>query len=406
MVPHGVLVPREIRREFWELVRGGLTPALAAVELGVSKDAGNKWFRDAGGVMPSPRVLEQPCRRAFTLEERETIAVRVAAGVAVRVIARELDRHPGVISKEINRHRNARGEYRAVGAQQQAERAARRPKPARLAQPGRLRNIVTAGLRLRWSPQQISNVLRVRFPDDPTMQVCPETIYQALYVQSRGALRRDLAARLRTGRPIRKTRRPTDREERRGRLPNTVSISQRPPEVADRAVPGHWEGDLIMGANNGSAIGTLVERSTRFTMLIHLPGRHTADALYESLVPTVMTLPSQLRRSLTWDNGKEMAKHLDINMATQMDLYFADPGAPWQRGSNENTNGLLRQYFPKSISLRQFDTEHLNDVAAQLNGRPRKTLNWRSPAQAMAELLSHPNEPVLPTPLEPAPPGR
>jgi transposase, IS30 family len=251
-----------------------------------------------------------------------------------------------------------------------------------------LRDFVVAGLEEAWSPEQISNVLRVEFPDDPAMRACPETIYQALYVQSRGALRRDLAARLRSGRATRKLRRPTTHEERRGRLVNTISISQRPAEVADRAVPGHWEGDLIMGRENGSAIGTLVERSTRFVLLVHLPGRHTAEELYKSLVPTIQTLPVELRRSLTWDNGKEMARHAEIALATDMAIYFADPGAPWQRGTNENTNGLLRQYFPKGISLRQFSPEHLREVAAQLNGRPRKTLGWKTPAQAMNQLLS------------------
>jgi IS30 family transposase len=335
-------------------------------------------------------------RRQFTLAERETIGLLLAAKVGVGAIAQELDRHPGVISKEIKRNSTQAGQYRPLGAQQRAERRAKRPKPAKLAQNGALRDFVIDALKQHWSPEQISSVLRVQFPDDPDMQVCAETIYQALYVQSRGALRRDLAARLRTGRAIRRPQRSADREERRGRLVDTISISQRPAEAADRAVPGHWEGDLIMGRENGSAIGTLVERTTRFVLLVHLPGRHTADELYKSLVPTITTLPDQLRRSLTWDNGKEMAKHAEIAMDTKMPVFFADPGAPWQRGTNENTNGLLRQYFPKGISLRQFDADHLRAVAAELNGRPRETLNWKSPAHAMNELLSHPFEPVLP----------
>ena len=388
-MPHGVLVSREVRREFWGLVRGGLTPAQAAVELGVSKAAGNKWFRDAGGVLPpADACVEDPSRRTITLAERESIGLLRAAGMGVRAIARELGRQPGVISKEIARNTNRAGAYRPLAAQSRAERLARRAKPAKLAQPGPLRDFVVAGLEEGWSPEQISNVLRVEFPDDPAMRACPETIYQALYVQARGALRRDLAAKLRSGRATRKLRRPTTHEERRGRLVDTISISQRPAEVADRAVPGHWEGDLIMGRENGSAIGTLVERSTRFVLLVHLPGRHTAEELYKSLVPTIQTLPVELRRSLTWDNGKEMARHADISLATDMAIYFADPGAPWQRGTNENTNGLLRQYFPKGISLRQFSPEHLREVAAQLNGRPRKTLGWKSPAHAMNQLLS------------------
>jgi transposase, IS30 family len=389
VVPHGVLVPREVRGEFWGLVRGGLTPAQAAVELGVSKAAGNKWFRDAGGVLP--RVDACPAdasRRTITLAERESIGLLRAAGMGVRAIARELGRQPGVISKEIARNLNRAGEYRPLHAQSRAEQRSRRAKPAKLAQLGPLRDFVVAGLKEAWSPEQISNVLRVEFPDDPAMRACPETIYQALYVQSRGALRRDLAAKLRSGRATRKLRRPATHEERRGRLANTISISQRPAEAADRAVPGHWEGDLIMGRENGSAIGTLVERSTRFVLLVHLPGRHTAEELYKSLVPTIQTLPVELRRSLTWDNGKEMARHAEISLATDMAIYFADPGAPWQRGTNENTNGLLRQYFPKGISLRQFGPEDLREVAAQLNGRPRKTLGWKSPAHAMNQLLS------------------
>jgi transposase, IS30 family len=388
-VPHGVLVPREVRREFWGLVRGGLTPAQAAVELGVSKAAGNKWFRDAGGVLPRVDACpEDPSRRTITLAERESIGLLRAAGMGVRAIARELGRQPGVISKELARNTNRAGAYRPLAAQSRAEQRARRAKPAKLARPGPLRDFVVAGLKEAWSPVQISNVLRMEFPDDPAMRVCPETIYQALYVQSRGALRRDLAAKLRSGRATRKPRRPTTHEERRGRLAGTISISERPAEVADRAVPGHWEGDLIMGRKNGSAIGTLVERSTRFVLLVHLPGRHTAEELYKSLVPTIQTLPVELRRSLTWDNGKEMARHAEISLATDMAIYFADPGAPWQRGTNENTNGLLRQYFPKGISLRQFGPEHLREVAAQLNGRPRKTLGWKSPANAMNQLLS------------------
>jgi transposase, IS30 family len=388
-VPHGVLVPREVRREFWGLVRGGLTPAQAAVELGVSKAAGNKWFRDAGGVLPRVDACpEDPSRRTITLAERESIGLLRAAGMGVRAIARELGRQPGVISKELARNTNRAGAYRPLAAQSRAEQRARRAKPAKLARPGPLRDFVVAGLKEAWSPVQISNVLRMEFPDDPAMRVCPETIYQALYVQSRGALRRDLAAKLRSGRATRKPRRPTTHEERRGRLAGTISISERPAEVADRAVPGHWEGDLIMGRENGSAIGTLVERSTRFVLLVHLPGRHTAEELYKSLVPTIQTLPVELRRSLTWDNGKEMARHAEIALATDMAIYFADPGAPWQRGTNENTNGLLRQYFPKGISLRQFSPEHLREVAAQLNGRPRKTLGWKTPAQAMNQLLS------------------
>jgi transposase, IS30 family len=389
VVPHGVLVPREVRGEFWGLVRGGLTPAQAAVELGVSKAAGNKWFRDAGGVLPRVDACPaDPSRRTITLAERESIGLLRAAGMGVRAIARELGRQPGVISKEIARNLNRAGDYRPLHAQSRAEQRSRRAKPAKLAQLGPLRDFVVAGLKEAWSPEQISNVLRVEFPDDPAMRACPETIYQALYVQSRGALRRDLAAKLRSGRATRKLRRPATHEERRGRLANTISISQRPAEAADRAVPGHWEGDLILGANNRSAIGTLVERSTRFCMLLHLPGPSDAIAVRDQIVATIGTLPAFLRRSLTWDQGLEMRRHAEITVAADLPVYFCDPQAPWQRGSNENTNGLLRQYFPKGSDLSLHSPEHLTRVAAELNGRPRKTLGWDTPAEAMAALLS------------------
>ncbi len=237
----------------------------------------------------------------------------------------------------------------------------------------------------QWSPQQISQALRVEFPDDPTMRCCHETIYRSIYIQGRGELRRELAAHLRTRREQRK---PQNRPERRkGRLVDTIHISQRPAEAADRAVPGHWEGDLIIGKNAGSAIGTLVERSTRFVMLIHLPKRRTAEDFAEALIPVLRTLPDQLRRSLTWDQGKEMALHKQIAFEADIPLYFCDPSSPWQRGTNENTNGLLRQYFPKGVSLRQFTPADLDEVARKLNSRPRQTLGWATPAQRLEELL-------------------
>ena len=233
-------------------------------------------------------------------------------------------------------------------------------------------------------------------PDDEQMRVCAETIYQSLFIQARGSLKRELTVHLRTQRQRRVPRARSRAEERRGKLAETISISQRPPEVADRAVPGHWEGDLIMGRENCSAIGTLVERTTRFVMLIHLPGRrHTAQVFHDAIIPTINTLPEQLRRSLTWDNGKEMAMHKKITTATGLQIYFADPQSPWQRGSNENTNGLLRQYFPKGTSLRQFGPDHLAAVAAQLNGRPRKTLDWRTPAEVLNAILGEPFEPPV-----------
>jgi IS30 family transposase len=339
-------------------------------------------------VKPTLMVAGPRVRHPLTLEDRETIALMRAGGAGVRTIARELERDPGVISRELGRNSAKSGIYRPLGAQRAAEARARRPKTAKLAEPGPLRDFVIAKLGEDWSPRQIANVLAVEHRDQPEQRVCAETIYQSIYVQSRGALRRDLAAHLRRGRAQRK---PQNRpEERRGKLVGTISISQRPAEAADRAVPGHWEGDLIMGRENGSAIGTLVERATRFVMLIHLPGRHGAQEFHDAIVPMLNTLPLELKRSLTWDNGKEMAMHHQITIATDMAVYFADPRSPWQRGSNENTNGLLRQYFPKGVSLRQYTPADLAEAARRLNSRPRETLGWRTPAQALNELLSEP----------------
>jgi IS30 family transposase len=324
----------------------------------------------------------------LTLTDRETIGLMWSAGAGVRAIGRAIGRDPGVVSRELARNSTKSGLYRPVGAQRAAEARARRPKTAKLSRPGRLRDFVIASLREDWSPRQVASVLAVAHPDDPEQRVSAETIYQSIYVQSRGALNRELAAHLRRGRT---QRRPQHRpEERRGKLVDTISISQRPAEAADRAVPGHWEGDLIMGRENGSAIGTLVERSTRFVLLIHLPGRHTAQAFHDAIVPTLNSLPEALKRSLTWDNGKEMAMHRQITMATGMTVYFADPRSPWQRGSNENTNGLLRQYFPKGVSLRRYGPADLAEAARRLNSRPRETLGWRTPAEALNELLSEP----------------
>jgi len=245
---------------------------------------------------------------------------------------------------------------------------------------------VQARLSERWSPEQIAVMLTAEFPDDGEMRVSHETIYQSIYVQGRGALRRELAVSLRTGRALRKPRRRAD--ERRGRIPGMVLISERPAEVADRAVPGHWEGDLIMGARNASAIGTLVERSTRFVMLLHMPQGRDPAAVADAMTEAMSALPGSLRRSLTWDQGKEMAFHARIAAAADLEIYFCDPHSPWQRGSNENTSGLLRQYFPKGSDLSVHDREELDRVAAQLNSRPRKTLGWKTPAQALEEVLA------------------
>ena len=287
------------------------------------------------------------------------------------------------------RNRTARGRYWAVAAQATAEERARRPKVAKLAADRVLARQVQDWLgEQQWSPRQISARLAIEFPDQPEMRVSHETIYQSIYVQGRGALRRELASCLRTGRALRKPRRAAGQHPGQGKLKNMVMISQRPPEVADRAVPGHWEGDLILGKGGASAIGTLVERSTRFCLLVHLPGRRDAATVATAMITTMSELPAHLRRSLTWDQGSEMGRHPEIALATGLDIYFCDPHSPWQRGSNENTNGLLRQYFPKGTDLSAHGSGHLQAVAAELNSRPRKTLGWKTPAQALDGFLA------------------
>jgi transposase, IS30 family len=293
------------------------------------------------------------------------------------------------------RHRRGRTisvpwSYRPSYAQRRAEFMARRPKRAKLATHLELRELVQTKLKENLSPRQISVELHQLFPDKPEMWVSHEAIYQSIYVQGRGALRRELAVHLRTGRALRKPSRKAN--ERRSRIPDMVNISQRPAEVEDRAIPGHWEGDLLMGKNGRSAIGTLVERTTRFVMLLHLPNGHRPIEVEKAIVGATQKLPGFIWKSLTWDQGQEMRNHLRVKMATGLQVYFCDPASPWQRGSNENTNGLLRQYFPKSTDLSQHDADHLDFVAAQMNRRPRETLGWIRPAEALGRLLSQPSE--------------
>jgi IS30 family transposase len=323
--------------------------------------------------------------RYLSLVEREEISRGVIAGHSARRMASELGRSASTISREINRNGGREG-YRAVAADRAARQRARRPKIAKLAGDAVLRDVVQAGLVDRWSPRQIAARLAREFPDRPEMRVSHETIYQSIYVQGRGALRRELAACLRTGRALRKPQRQA--HTRPPRIPDIVEISERPAEATDRAVPGHWEGDLIMGRGNTSRIGTLVERSTRFCMLLHLPDGHEATRVRDAIITAIQSMPEQLRRSLTWDRGTEMARHTEITLATDMAIYFADPHSPWQRGSNENTNGLLRQYFPKGTNLSVHSAAHLAAVAAQLNGRPRQTLGWLTPAESLTRVLS------------------
>jgi IS30 family transposase len=401
--------PREIKREFWLSVRSGESVSDAAAGLGVHPKSGALWVRETGGVTPD-FVTHPPQGRFLSIDERERILVGVDRGDSIRQIARDIGRHPSSVQRELRRNMGQRyrpkladGTVKATGAgngwrsyrphvaQRNAESNASRPKVRRLARNDALRMEVQKRLTKKHSPEQISNRLREDFPNDPEMRVSHEAIYQSIYVQGRGALKRDLAACLRTGRALRKPqRRP---EQRRARVLGMVNISERPAEAEDRAVPGHWEGDLITGENNASAIGTLVERSTGYLMLLHLPERHGALEVQEAMIPKISQLPDSLRRSLTWDQGIEMANHVKIAKEADIEIYFCDPHSPWQRGSNENTNGLLRQYFPKSTDLSGYHPDYLDFVADQLNTRPRKRLGWKTPAEALAKLLNEPIDP-------------
>jgi len=430
---------REDRRRFWALIAAGQSSEDAAVGAGVSPPVGFRWFREAGGMPPSTlgRSSEPPSGRYLSFANREEIALWRVQGHGIREIARRLGRSASTVSRELRRNAATRSgglEYRASTAQWHAERAARRPKPAKLVTNPALRRYVQDRLAgsvvapggaavagpavawkgrrhgprqhrrwaCAWSPQQISQRLRLDFPGDETMRISHEAIYQSLYVQGRGALRRELTACLRTGRALRV---PRARSRGRGKshVAPEIMISQRPAEVADRAVPGHWEGDLILGLGS-SAIGTLVERTTRFTMLLHLPrmpghgdgirvkngpalAGHGAEAVRDAIACTITTLPMQMRRSLTWDQGAELSQHAQLRFDTGVQVYFCDPHSPWQRGTNENTNGLLRQYFPKGTDLSAHSADDLAAVAAALNTRPRKALGWRTPAEALDEVL-------------------
>ena len=407
------------RQDFRALREAGLTRREAARELGIHLTTADEWdsgirrtkngriYPDGrridytsgvttltsptqipGRVMlPRLAALEKPLDPRFlSLQERERIADLRNKGVGVREMARELGRPASTISRELARNSLDDGKYYPYAAQRAATARRPRPKDSKLVTHTRLRKYVKKKLLRRWSPEQISNKLIKRFPHDPEMRVSPETIYQALYFQARGGLKREVQAALRTGRTRRKPHK--DPQQRQSRFADPmVMISDRPPEVEDRAVPGHWEGDLITGANNQSAIGTLVERTTRYVMLVHLPGDHAAETVRDGLIATMSTLPEHLRGSLTWDQGSEMASHKTFTIATDMQVYFCDPGSPWQRGSNENTNGLLRQYFPKGTDLSVYGPADLEHVAQELNGRPRKTLDWDTPAERLRDLL-------------------
>jgi len=375
-----------LRRRFWLLIAEGLPTEEAADRVGVSRSCGWNWFHHSGGM--SPVSLTEPSGRYLSLDEREEIALGRARKESVRCIAGRLERSPSTISRELRRNRPAPGgEYRATLAQSKAEQRARRPKTSKLAGNARLQAQVQQMLEQRMSPEQISGRLPRLFPDDEDMRISTEVIYASLYVQGRGALRRELTKCLRTGRAMRRPRRRVDRRTQRPRIPDKVMIADRPAEVEDRAVPGDWEGDLITGTENKSAIGTLVERKTRFTLLLHLPNGHGADAVQTAIVAAMADLPAQLRRSLTWDQGIELANHAQISIATDLAIYFCDPHSPWQRGTNENTNGLLRQYFPKGTDLNRYTAADVAAVQDEFNARPRKVLGFYTPAEALARTL-------------------
>ncbi|WP_103535834.1 IS30 family transposase [Streptomyces sp. SM11] len=427
---------RHIEAEFWDEISKGLLAEEAAGVIGVAPAVATRWYRQCGGMRPFDPLPHSG--RYLSFSEREEIALLNAQEKGVREIAREVARDPGTISRELRRNaatRSGKREYRASVAQWKSDLAARRPKTSKLVANPRLHAYVqerlsgqistpggkaiagpaTGGWTGRnkphrkdrawvqaWSPEQIANRIKLDFPDDESMRISHEAIYQALYIQGRGALKRELILCLRTGRALRAPRARSSRKTWAHVTPEAL-ISERPAEVEDRAVPGHWEGDLIIGLER-SAIGTVVERSTRFTMLVHLPReegyrhKHTvkngpalagygAITMKNALASTMSTLPKQLARSLTWDRGKEMSAHTQFKVETGIPVFFADPHSPWQRGTNENTNGLLRQYFPKGTDLTRWSAEEVEAVAHALNSRPRKTLGWKTPAEALNEQL-------------------
>ncbi|MFE3515686.1 IS30 family transposase [Streptomyces sp. NPDC059166] len=383
------------REAYSRLVQQGVSNREACRIVGINRRTGQKWRngrsadRRQRAAPPIHTVVPPSAPSRFLREsDRIHIADRLREKATVRTIAAELGRSPSTISREIRRNRHpGSGAYRPHAAQARADARRPRPKLRKINDTPELRDVVQGMLDEKWSPEQICQALRARFPDRPEMHVVHETVYQALYVQGRGQLRRELAAALRTGRARRKPRRQANSRQPRFATP-MVMISERPAEAEDRAVPGHWEGDLIIGKDGKSAIGTLVERSTRYVLLLHLPGDHGAEAVLGALTATVQTLPEHLKRSLTWDQGSEMGRHHEFTIATDVPVYFCDPASPWQRGSNENTNGLLRQYFPKGTDLSTHPPEHLAAVADQLNRRPRKTLGWETPAERLHKLLA------------------
>lgn len=375
-------LPDALRAEIFRLSARGLYPHQVAEHLGVSRQVVRKLIEPTGWVIRPEDKRVSTSR--LSLEQRIEIRIGLEREETYRAIGQRIGRSASTVCREVNAN-GGRSRYRPMIAHRRAHGRARRPKPTKLSCNAALRERVIADLERLWSPEQIAATLREEFGDDETMSISHETIYKSLYVQGRGELRRELARCLRTGRA---KRIPHGRVHNKGRIPDMVLISERPPEVADRAVPGHWEGDLLVGKNGKSAIGTLVERSTRYVMLLHLPNGTSAGAVREAMAATITTLPDSLRRSITWDQGREMKEHVRFTVDTGVPVYFCDPYSPWQRGTNENTNGLLRQYFPKGTDLSVHDVDRLKEVADSLNGRPRKTLGWKRPAERFAELVA------------------
>ena len=377
----GPAVTEVEKAEIWERRSRGESLWSIARHLGRGGETIRRYVLSTGGVHPRPRVRS---RHELTAVEREEISRGLAAQHSCHAIARRIRRAPSTVSREVARN-GGRAGYRAADAEGARWRRGRRPKPSKLVLWPRLRQEVESKLKLHWSPEQISGFLKVEYAQDPEMQISHETIYLSLFVQGRGALRRELARHLRTRRLVRQPK-AKKVSGGQGRILDRILISERPAEAADRAVPGHWEGDLLVGTRT-NAIGTLVERSTRYVMLFALPQGLTAERVREALAKTVLTLPTNLRRSLTWDQGPEMADHHHFTVDTGVKVFFCDPRSPWQRGTNENTNGLLRQYFPKGHSLARVTQNQLDQVAHELNGRPRQTLGWRSPTQSLGALM-------------------
>jgi transposase, IS30 family len=378
-----------VEAEYWALILAGVGTVEACRRVGITRKTGYRWRAERGGLPPMALAETGRSSRYLSLLERQRIAVLHGQGLSLRGIAARMGRAPSTVSRELNRNmrRHDGGVYDAVLAHARSRAAARRQRSGRLAQDAELRAAVQGQLELDWSPEQIAAWLKSEHPDRPGWHLCHETIYQALYHGGKGGLSRTLTVHLRTGRPLRKRRRRPD--SRRPRfLVESRSISDRPTAVESRERVGDWEGDLIVGRQSRSAIGTLVERNTRYVRLVHLPAGHSAEAVATAMTAAIDDLPAAVRLTLTWDQGSEMARHDLLSAHFGGGVYFADPGCPWQRGTNENTNGLLRQYFPKGADLNRYGPEDLARVEKLLNTRPRRTLAWATPAQLLAAAVA------------------